>query len=76
MVRAGRPGSVRPRPDLSAHRGANPPCGDHLMGQEKRQWDLTVEGEQNQRDIKRIRENERLGEERIDESCLGASLLS
>jgi hypothetical protein len=46
------------------------------MGQEKRQWDLTVEGEQNQRDIKRIRENERLGEERTDESCLGASLLS
>jgi phage tail tape-measure protein len=41
--------------------------GDHLMGQERRQQDQTIQSDQNQREIERLRqENQRLREERIE----------
>jgi osmotically inducible lipoprotein OsmB len=41
--------------------------GDHLMGQEMRQQDLTIQSDQNQRELERLRrENERLRQERLE----------
>ncbi len=41
--------------------------GDHLMGQERRQQDQTIQSDQNEGEIERLRrENQRLREERIE----------
>lgn len=41
--------------------------GDHLMGQEMRQQDQTIQSDQNQRELERLRrENERLRQDRLE----------
>ena len=41
--------------------------GDHLMGQERRQTEQSIQSDENQREIERLRrENQRLKEERLE----------